>query len=733
MTVRLPATDVPGRRWALAVAVLGVLGLAFAVPAAAQEDDQPQVRIQLSEFSGVLGPGTLPPPEDDTLDPDDAPDPPTTLELRALVENRGEVDLASVRLLVEVYPAVESRSELRDALEGDLATSPLLIDDPALRDGTLAPGEFAGVSREYDEELIPWSDDGGVYPVRIAATRGTTVLDEVVTAVVWLPDQSFEPINTVLVWPLDDQPWRTSEGAYPSGIDRPIQPGERLDSLVRVLEQRPSAPVVLAPAPHLLEDLRDRADGFTALERTDQQVQDRRQVVPESSEARRSNDLLRRLRELSEELPYTPVVGAYAGADLSALHATGDPRARDLASDAAAIGRLRLQLELARAPDGAAHLLDGGVSAPVLDLLPGDQLLVPADAVTGPTVQAAEPIRALRSPAGRSLSAFVADEHLSELTTDPRHPAGPIAGVQRLIAESALLHLERPETAGRSLLLLPDPSWDPGIEAGGRLIDQLDRAPWLELNDLSSTFAAGRRASAPVELAEPTSGDFPATFEVELEDALSELAAARAMLPPEASTIGDRTPSELEDALIRSTSTWLRTDTQRVAQQLVGDVRDEVDDFIGGLTVSESSVTLTSDTGQIPVTLQRTSGDPVVVQVEVASGGQLLWPEGRTSEPLLLEEDASVTVSFPTEALSSGTHPVRVVVSDPTGERELYEALVSVQSHAISGPALAGISAVVVVLLLIGALRRRRPEPTLHVVDDDADDDGRLHPSDQRY
>jgi hypothetical protein len=358
------------RRSLLVVLAVGVTGLGLTGGAGAQEVDPPRVRLQVSSLTGVLGPGTVAPPDGDTLDPEDVPEPPTTLELRVLVENRGDTQIDAARLVVEIYPAVESRADLRAAMEGEFSTEPILVDDPAIHEGILGPGEMAGVTRSFDEDQVAWAESGGVHPVRIAAIRGTVVLDEVLTSVVWLEDHPSEPINTVFVWPLDEAPWRSTGGAYPAGIDGSIRTGERLDSLVRILERSPSAPVVLAPAPHLLEDLRDRADGFTVIEPVTAERAQERQIVPEAADARRANDLLRRLRDLAEELPYTPVTGAYADADLSALHATGERGPRDLASDAAADGRQRLQAELGRTPDGATHLLRTGVIPPVLGRIP---------------------------------------------------------------------------------------------------------------------------------------------------------------------------------------------------------------------------------------------------------------------------------------------------------------------------------------------------------------------------
>lgn len=121
--------------------------------------------------------------------------------------------------------------------------------------------------------------------------------------------------------------------------------------------------------------------------------------------------------------------------------------------------------------------------------------------------------------------------------------------------------------------------------------------------------------------------------------------------------------------------------------------------------MTSGTVTLTSDTGQIPVTLQRTRGGAIQVVVTVESQGRLLWPEGRRSEVLRLGEGHSQTVSFPTRALSTGTFPVTVRITDPDGTTVIGGTTLSVRSAAISGVALTGTGLLVAVLLLLGAFR----------------------------
>jgi hypothetical protein len=713
----------PLTRVLAAVGALVVLVVLLVEPATAQDVvDDSEVHLSISGLTGVLGPGSVELPDEGDRDPQTVLAPQTSLSLRVLIENRGDRDLQALRLVTEIHPAVTSRSVLRQALSGELLTDPLAIRDPALEEGgRLNSGEVAGIAQVFAPSEVDWAEDGGVHPVRISVTRGTQVLDEVVTAVVWLSNRPPEPIQTVMVWPIDEAPWRIAGGEYDANGTRSIRTGERIDSLIRALELASGPPVVLAPAPHLLEDLRDQANGFVLRERLDGGNVEPRQIEPEDEEARRANDALRRIREVAGALPYAPVSGSYASADLSALHVTGDPTSRNLASEAASIARQRLQLELDQAPNGVVYLLDGAITAPVLDLIPGDQLLVPYDATTLPdpgfNPDLGSPLHRLQSPAGRALTAMVADPYLTELMSEPDLSAGPIAATQRIVTETAMIHFEAPSARGRTLLLLPTPDWDPGLEVATLTLQQLRAANWLALSSPETAANSGRPATSTLEFRAPDPAAFPSGFVTELEAAITELEAAQTALIEGTTTIGGRDPRTLEDALLRSTSRWLRSDDQVAADPLVRDVRRAVSDLFGEVRISDSSVTLTSNSGQVPITLQRTRGGPVSLQIEVASQGRLVWPDGRRSEVLTLEEDSSTTISFATEALSTGTFPVTVRVTDPSGGVEVQRTTLTVRSTAISGPALAGISSVVVILLLLGGLRRRHEPPRLELVD----------------
>ncbi|MFW5934208.1 MAG: DUF6049 family protein, partial [Actinomycetota bacterium] len=617
-----------------------------------------------------------------------------------------------------IYPAVSSRAELRQAFNGQFRDDPVHVRGYDLAvDATLQPGELTGVETHSDAEEIPWADDpGGVHPVRLAITRGVEVLDEALTAVVWLQELPSEPLATTLVWPFDGPPWRTTRGAYAQDADHELDPGGRLDVLLTTLEDARSEPVVLAPAAHLLEDLSDRADGFTALERAPNSELVSRRVPVDASEPSLATETLTRLRELASTLSAPPVTSAYADADLNSL-VDGNAQLRELAAVATSDGRRRVQLQLGVDVDPSTHLIRDPVDERILDLLPGDQVLLSSRAVEVDAAddEAGGAVNRLRAPSGRLLNALVADADLESSLAQTDHPAGPIIGAQRPIAESAAAYLTGRD---RALVALPPANWDPSPEVARRLLDAFNSASWLELTPPSEVLSrVPATPGSALELRTPQLDGLTDRLADRIARVDRELDAAASALPADSAQVGGRNVDELELSVLRATSMWYRGSERSEAEALLRDVERAVDATFGEIEVIGGDITLTSDTGQIPVTLQRERGGPITVDVELDSPGTLRWPEGRRAEGIVLGADESQTVTFTTEARSTGAFPVTVRVSDPAGQRELAVSTIAVRSTALSGPALYTIAAIVLVLLVIGLLRRgpqrrnRAPRP----------------------
>jgi hypothetical protein len=705
----------------LVVVAMVLVGLASGKPASAQTVvPEPSVDLTLTGLTGILGPGSVPTPED----PVDRLPYPEDLEVRVLVANDGEAALTAAQLVVEVHPPALTRGQLAAALDGDLRGPALHVHtQPLTTDRPVEPGDVVGLIDRFSREDVDWAPDvGGVHPVRIAVTLGTEILDEVVTAVVWLNEEPSTPLLTTLIWPLDTPPWRGPGGSYPSAVDRETLPGARLDRLIGAVERAPSGvPVVLAPAAHLLEDLSDRSDGYVSQVRTEAGNLEPRRVGPTDPGAATATSLLRRLREAAAVALLDPVSASYADADLAALLA-GDAVHNELAAIAAAEGRRRVQLLLGVAVDGATHLVGGPIDEGVLDVLPGETVLLPAAVTELPTLGAdpalGPPVRTLRAPSGRLLTTLIGDPYLAVALERPTDAADAVAAGQRVLSETAMAYLTAPRASSRGMVLLPDLTWDPPGAVADEVLLALDGAPWLRFVSPTIVATEAQRSPTPVELTPPAFAALSPTLGPPLSTTWTDLQAAIEASPAGTTRLEDRPIEHLRDDLLRATSRWFHGPGEAIAAAAVQDVRRVVDSTFGDIDITAPTVTLTSDTGQVPVTLQRRRGGPLQVTVTLESQGRLLWPQGRTSEVIELSEEATHTVSFATQAVSTGTFPVTVVVTDPTGVRELARTSLSVRSTAISRPALTAVAVLVGVLLLVGSLRRPPKRPRLEVVRD---------------
>lgn len=693
---------------ALLLAALAT-GLSPAVPAAARQGTSLSARIVVTDLTAVLGPAAA---------EQDGEEFPADVRVRLLVENTGSRDLTDLRVIADVFARSGARTALHAALDGGRPGLFVTAEAADVRPGGAVPaGDAAGVTITVPGGALGWGDpagDSGVYPVRLTALLGGEVLDRVTTAVVFV-ERGLAPLQTVMVWPLDAPPWKGSGGAYPAGVDAPIRPGGRLDRLVRALAANPDAPVLVAPAAHLVEDLADRADGF--VERTPDGGS--RQIGPEHPAARRAGAFLQRLRTVIDGSPLPPLAGAYARADLPALAGADDPLHADARR---AVSRSREQLErlAGHAPVRATFRITDRLDRNALGILEGAgirHLLLNWDDVEAPdpgsVAQLPAAVRTLTAPVGQRMTATVADPWVAEALEQPPTDHGVVAAVQRVLAETAMMVMEAPYRQGRALLVLPPPGWDPDARYARDLLTAVSSAPWLELTGPTEqiTAADDRTAATLLQPDDAVSDGLLA----DLGRTRVHLAALRQALLDVDGPVGGRPYEELDQDLLRATSRWWRGDGRRSGAALVRAVQAAVTAAFGSVSIpSDAAVTLTSETGSIPVTLQRPRGQPVRVQVTLASP-RLDFPAGDSATVDLTRAHA-VTRSFRARSRSTGTFSLRVRVTDPSGAVLLAENTLTVQSTAISGPALLITGGVVAALLVAGLLRRRRPRRRLRVV-----------------
>ena len=703
-----------GRGRATALAVLILLPFLTVAGAPSSAQDTPPARVSLAAIDPVVASGTQ-------------------ADWSVVIEHDGTDPWERIEVVAELHRALGSRSALRSALAGagvppvaqrSVTTTPL--PDPLLPGGVL---RVTGTVPLIGAALSGPSN--AVHPLRLQVLADGVEVGRIDTAIVRIGSAPLSPLAATLVWPLTAPPARGPDGDVSAVLDPLTLAGGRLDTLTATLASvaqagaegrlAPLAPgLALAVPAHLLEDLALRAAGVPT-----SVVDDLLDGPPPSSSieeaeagALRAALLLRRVRSATLALPAGPLVTPYGDPDLGRLLASG-PEVQPLAARAVIDGGARLPVLLGREP-APVMLLDAPVATTVLDLLAAGTVLLPYAAIEAPDlaldVPLGEPARSLRSPTGRSVTALMGDPYLTlALGTSSRpSPGDPVRAAHEVVVRTAMVHLEAPGRAGRALVLLPPPGFDPDPRFAAELVERLAAAPWLAPASAATlaTVAMTAGTPEPARLIGGPSEPLPsrlvgalATTRRDLE-LLAGAVDPEAGLPDDVIPVGGRALRDASDELLRATSRAFAGDVDAAVALLAG-VRAGVDTAFGSLALSVSDVTLTDRDGTVPIGVTHVGGVPIRVRIEVEGPAALTWSEGRVRE-LTLGTDEARAIEVPVRSGATGRFPVSVRVTDPSGERVLASDVIGVRATALAAPALALIGVTVLVLTVVGTLRQRR-------------------------
>jgi len=682
-------------------------------PAAAQVGDPAEgpARISVSAIDLAVGPGA------EGLGPSDG------VGWTLLVENAGDATWQRLEVIAEVHGALGSRSALRSALAGGSVPPVLLRRSVPGGDAPLPPGgvvRLDGFVRFTGSTLS--STTTGVHPFRLRVVADGVMVGRIDTAVVRLGTVPAVPLSTSLVWPVTAPPLRDPSGAVAPGLDPLTAPGGRLDTLTVAVSRDGVRGVGLAVDLHLVEDLARRAVDVPPADAEDPSagpLPDADVVEDPDAAALRAAVMLERLRSTARDLADAPVVTPYGRPDLARLLASG-PALQPLAARSALEGARRVTGLLGRTPSSVV-LLDAPVEPDALDLLPSGTLLLPYSAIEAPDialdVPLGEPVRSLRTPTGRVLTVVFGDPYLTlALGVSSRSaPGDPVLAAHEVLVRTAMIHLEAPGRAGRSVLLLPPDDFDPDPRFAATLLSGLAAAPWLDPVGPSALVEAAQGEREPVVLAEGDIAPLPSRLVDALrrtERDLDLLVGATDGVPDGFElAVGARDLRTASDELLRAVSRAFAGEVD-TALALLDGVRAGVDSAFGVVELTANDVTLTDRDGIVPLTVVHTGGVTLRVRVAVTGPAALTWTEGRVKE-VLLGPDATTSLEIPVRSGPTGRFPVTVRVTDPTGERLLAEETLSVRATAAAVPALALITVLVIVLTVIGLLRQRRRGPSV--------------------
>ena len=716
------------RAAALALAVsLAAIGQAVWPAAAAtagqaQPQQQEPLTASLVELSQSVGPR--------------AP-----LRFRVVLANHGPVPLDHLSVQATAGDPIRSRSAFQDALRNPQgAGAGRSLQTVPVTGVTLLPGR----QQLVDSPPIPVPDlagegaAGAVVPLLLRA-RGqgpAGLLDATVpTFVVYLRDRVANPLHAALLVPLHERSHRDSTGGIytDSGLAAQLSSTQPLGAMLAALAQPGATWPTLMVDPLLAEEISGMGASWTHRVGGGGTT-----TVPAGSiKSRAAQHGL----TLLDNAVGQDSAGAfpYADADLPAMVSAG----LDLAAlDAILAGRQRFTKAFSKDPDlSVAWPVDGAIDAATLRTLartstesvvldssrfnpPGDNTVTPSATV------------GLGAGAGQLGRALVPDPVLAGALVDQRVKADPVAWAQRVVAETALIWLERPggsDGTPRGILLAPTQhAWRPPPAFFRSLLRGLSLAPWLRLQhaaELAREVPQGPD-TRPRELRPFTQADVAKGLP---DGFLRNAAQTRSRLTSFTRVVGpDYRDIETYDRnlLLAESSDWQGNLHVGRRTAFVQSVNNGIRSVYRQVNVSKGHFTLPATQGQIPIHVSNGSDQPLTMVVRISSP-KLVQPPGSQSlsPPFTVAPHAGKQQDVVVSTRTPGTFPVEVEVLTPDGAFTISQTEIVLTSTAFSrfGLFLTGGAAGFLLLWWSRRLRRpgRRPGRRRRGgSDDDPDDDG---------
>jgi Family of unknown function (DUF6049) len=691
--IRSPQVTAARRRYL--TAVLAVVLAASAGPAAPGRAEAqpagPALEVALVAISPVVGPTT-------------------PLTYRVQVRNHGQVPLGDLSVQVLAGQPVTTRSELASllAVPGGPTAGLAGLDGFRPAGAEVAPG--ATLRLEPRRVAVPSplgaGGTGAVLPlsvrVQAAGDPGGPLTARLGTFVVQLPARPTQPLRTALLVPFHEPPHRNPANEFVDDrLADLLAPGGSLGAAAAELARRGAPPLTMVVDGLLVDEA-------TAM-RGSWRLRSGGTLTTVAAGDRRSRDAAGFLDDLRTAASRgQPAAFPYANADVPAL-------VRNQSDTQAALqaGRTVVRGGLGTAPDQRlAWPVDGAIDAAVLRTL----------AAAGADVVVLDPRRLATSATTtqnatvdlgegmlRSQRALVGDPVLSAGLADPRAASAPAEWAQRVLAETAIVWLERPNASQpRGILLAPPHDWRPTPAFFRALARGLAAAPWLRVQR-ASTLADGvaqgpdeaERRLATISAADVAAG-LPDAYLDRVDRVRSQLASFQRAVGPGFPAAGD-----LEGNLyIAESSAWRPAAARPRGRAFVRAVQRDIAGVYRRVDVESTRVTLTARHGKIPITVRNDGAQRLAVVLRLSSPKVDLPPEA--NEPFVLEPHRRSTQLLEVGTRTTGTFPIRVDVLTPDGAEPIADGEVVLVSTAFSRVALVLSGGAAGFLLLWWRFGRRR-------------------------
>jgi hypothetical protein len=591
------------------------------------------------------------------------------LHLRVRIPDSALTPGATLSLVA--YQPLSTRTAFERIVAGEAPQS--VVDQVVVPLAALAPGggstravtiglEAADAPRDQDRLSLRRT---GVYPLAVEVLdaddrsegRFVTMVVAVSVNALGLTSSVGTRLGVAWAWPLAAGPSTLADGSADPEVTDQLRPDGRLGRQAVALTRAGELPLTLFPGPETLEAWTRQGAGDPAIARGAAAVRDavgRDQIVSGAYVPTNLPSLL--AARLDDTVDAELVHGDET---LTRLLGTR-PDVRTALSrpvDASALTRLR-----ARGVDRV--VVDGEALAPSSRTLPTRPfLLQPA-----PSLLPSEPITALAG-----------DATISRLLDGDESPA---LRAQHVFAALSVIALEEPN-ATRAVTIVNPVAFDPPESLLDALLTGLRGNPLLEPMAVDEVFtrvpgettANGtpiRRELAPYAPPEPPVNPL-------------EYSATQQRLSSFRSLSGATDPVVLHgerSLLLCEAATFVGPSGIARARATLESVDIAIDGFVAQIRIPRpSTITLTSRSGEIPLTFRNDTGQPLEVYLELGSA-KLTFPAGSTRTIALPTKSATVRV--PVEARTSGTFPLHLDVTSADGSFPVGTSTFRVRSTAFS-------------------------------------------------
>lgn len=616
------------------------------------------------------------------------PQPGGTLRMSGRLRNRSgtPVTAVQVRLLLSTSP-MATRSEISTIAAGG-----------ADRDGppTLAVSE--PITAIAARSTVEWSIESplddlplfapGVYVVGLEVIgTGTDGLVQRLgltrTFLPWYPEGSVTPSRLVWLWPVSSAPDRALDGVQLSErTAAEMAPGGRLDRLVTAVGD---ARVTWVFDPCLLQTADEMQDGYTV-------VSGPADSEPaQGSGAAVATTWLEQVREATADGP--AMATPYAFPDATALDRDDMSEAIELATERASAdvsAQIRKPVPQVLAwPAGGftnSSTMRTFRESGATDLLLSDAAIPATPALTytpdGFTSWSGMPVA-------------LADSGLSAALALPQdNPSQALSARQQFLAEMAMAAGELPDLP-RSLIAVPDQRWSPRAGFLRQTLRALQQVPYAELVG----FKAARREAVEVTRTRLPYPPEQRAQELSIEylDVIKGQSRDARRLE---SILTEPSGVRYGESVVRQASAAWRADLQ-TGVTLVRSVSAQLASQISKVRVATAGTfTLPGDSGRIPVTVANDLDQDVLVGIRLESDepARLSAPE---IAPFNVPAGRKVSLEVEAKVVGSGTLPVKLQLTTPTGRRYGEPVTVQVRTTAYSRAAAYVVSGAFVLLAFL--------------------------------